>query len=100
MPNRLSSPADDWQTKESNNGRQTAWNSSKARLVAKYYSILSDVYGMKHDDKKRAWEPNVQHASRASGRTSEKEGIACASQNAVYHTLCMFHPASVNLPAD
>ncbi len=36
-------------------GRQTARNSGQVRLVAKYLSILSDAYGMKHDEKKRAW---------------------------------------------
>jgi hypothetical protein len=36
-------------------GRKTARNCGQVRLVAKYYSILSDAYGMKHDEKKRAW---------------------------------------------
>lgn len=36
-------------------GRQAARNSGQVRLVAKYYSILSEAYGMRHDVKKRAW---------------------------------------------
>jgi hypothetical protein len=40
-------------------GRQAPRNSGQAGLVAKYYTLLSDAYGMKYDEKKRAWALNM-----------------------------------------
>lgn len=55
-------------------GRQATWNSGQVRLVAKYYSILSEAYGMKHDVKKQAWALNMSMHYEAEAEQLRKRG--------------------------
>lgn len=48
--------------------------SGQVRLVAKYYAMLSDAYGMKHDNRKQVWAlDRSTHYATESEQLSKRE---------------------------
>jgi len=49
-------------------------NSGQVELVAIYYQRLADAYGLKHDEKKKAWARQKSDEYKAEAASLEKRG--------------------------